>query len=100
MQTHVIGFDLKPEEKAAIKAIATIGNGNYYDERNYGELLESLDRFAWDTKVAAPPKPSVYLDPVVGGKSRDEAVEIGAGSYTIRDPLGKRGDACSIFVPT
>ena len=98
-QTHVIGFDLKPDEKKALQAIATLGGGKYYDAANYGQLLESLDRFARDAKVAEPPKPPVYLNPVVGGDSFENAVEIGAGAYTIRDPLGK-GEYAWFKVPS
>ena len=61
-QTHVIGFDLNPEERKALERISMIGNGNYYDARNLGELLRSLDQFARDAKVAGPPEPPVYLN--------------------------------------
>ncbi len=99
IQTHVIGFDLKPGEKAALQAIAAVGNGNYYDARNYGELIESLDRFARDVKAAEPPKPPAYLNPVQGGPSMAEAVEIGAGTYTLWDVL-KKDEFVWFKVPT
>ncbi|MDF1812307.1 MAG: VWA domain-containing protein [Verrucomicrobiales bacterium] len=98
-QTHVIGFDLNAEEEAALRKIATIGGGNYYNAKNYGELLNSLDQFARDASVAAPPKPPAYLNPVVGGKTYEEAVEIGPGNYTIRDSL-KKGEFAWFKVPS
>jgi len=92
VKAHVIGFDLKPDEKKALQALAAAGGGKYYDAKNYVGLLKSLDEFTTNVK-ASKLKREIYLNPVVGGKTQKEGQVISAGKYTLWKNLEKKEHA-------
>jgi hypothetical protein len=54
---NVIGFDVKPEERAGVEEIAKAGHGTYYhadSAAKFAEVVQTL-RKALETKVAAAP---------------------------------------------
>jgi hypothetical protein len=57
---HVVGFDVQPEERESLEAIAKAGKGEYYNAQTAEELAKSLDEIAKDLKERAkPPKVKV-----------------------------------------
>lgn len=99
VQTYVIGFDLSAEERLALQKIAAAGDGKYYNASNYSELVEAFDAFLKDTgSVVAPPRER-FSNPVEGGSSWEESVEIGPGRYTVWKDL-KKGEWAHFKVPT
>ena len=99
VRMFVIGFDLNEEERLTLQQIAAVGNGQYYNAKNYGELLQSFDKFAKDVAIAAEPAKKKYANPAQGGASFDEATEIAPGRYTIWKDLGK-GEWAYFKVPS
>jgi len=58
--THVIGFDIKPEERANLECMATETGGSYHDANNAAELQTAL------TAVTTTAVKSVSADRLVG----------------------------------
>ncbi|MGY8640041.1 MAG: vWA domain-containing protein [Verrucomicrobiales bacterium] len=99
VRMFVIGFDLNEEERLTLQQIAAVGNGQYYNAKNYGELLQSFDKFAKDVAIAAEPAKKKYTNPAQGGVSFEEATEVAPGRYTIWKDLEK-GEWAYFKVPS
>ncbi|MGI8980792.1 MAG: vWA domain-containing protein [Pirellulaceae bacterium] len=57
---NVVGFGVKPEEDAALKAIADAGKGKYYGADDAAALADALGKLSDDLdKAAKPPKKDV-----------------------------------------
>jgi len=52
---HVVGFDVQPEERKSLEAIAKAGKGEYYNAETAEELGKSLDEIAKDLSRRAKP---------------------------------------------
>ncbi len=89
VRAFVIGFDLNAQERAALEMIADASGGNYYNARDYGELLRSFDQFSRDAAIASPPEKEKYSNPAQGGPTFERANVIGPGRYTVWRDLAK-----------
>ncbi|HEX6986852.1 MAG TPA: hypothetical protein VF170_15855, partial [Planctomycetaceae bacterium] len=56
----VVGFDVRPEERKSLEAIAEAGNGKYYDARSAAELVKVTEELA----EAAPVDDGAVTDPI------------------------------------
>jgi hypothetical protein len=84
---HVIGFDVEPQERRAVEAIARAGKGKYYDARSATNLAAAVGDLARKIEQSAPVKdrPTQELK-LAGGDLRPgsffhDAPEVGAGKY-------------------
>lgn len=99
VNAHIIGFDLDPAARAEMQAIAAAGCGEYLDAPTGGELekalvkitelVEAKTRIDWDR----------YANPVTGGATVEQAVELTEGAYTFEKHLVK-GEKQFFFIPT
>ncbi len=92
VETHIIGFNLKTDEKKALQELARAAGGSYYDAQDFSSLLKSFDNFTKKLKIEAP-KTAYYANPVKGGKDQPSAQEIKAGKFTLWKHLDKKEKA-------
>ncbi|MGI8905391.1 MAG: vWA domain-containing protein [Candidatus Sumerlaeaceae bacterium] len=59
---HVIGFDLKPEEKQALEQVAIAGRGRYFNADSSAQLTEAMQKVTVAVAKATP-KPSPKPEP-------------------------------------
>ena len=71
---HIVGFDLKPEEKAALQCAAEAGDGNYLDASNAEELTEVLNNTT--TQTVDAPAPNCHLTATKNGELIDGFIKI------------------------
>ncbi len=102
---NVVGFGVKPEENAALQAIAESGKGKYYSAESSDELASSISEIAKELEVAAKPpikelsnrraikvlKPDIEFPPYV----EIQVVKRGLGSVAVV-AKGKYGEEIRI----
>lgn len=78
---HVVGYDLREEQRASIDCIARIGGGEYFDARNTAGLRSALERVSSDIVEASartnqPESRTIHFEDDFGGDalSRDWTV--------------------------
>lgn len=54
---HVVGYDLKERQRAAVKCISDNGNGKYFDARNADGLKSALEEVKIELAQAEKPQP-------------------------------------------
>ncbi len=97
----VVGFDVKPEERASLEQIATAGKGRYFDARTAAELVKVAEEVAEIEPESEDP--DAVTDPIeVWVEKKDGASEnplqselivngrnVGVFSLNARKPLAK-----------
>jgi hypothetical protein len=103
---HVIGFDIKPEERASLEAIADAGKGKYFNAETADELNDSIGQVVKQLEKKAKPadvvvvkrravkvlKPEIEDFPVLG---EIQLVTYGLGSTSV-DGKGAYGDEIKV----
>lgn len=51
---HVVGFDIKPEERTSLEAIAKNGHGKYFSARNASELTAAMQKVTESVAESVP----------------------------------------------
>jgi Mg-chelatase subunit ChlD len=64
---HVVGFDIKPQERASLAAIAQAGNGQYLNAKSAVEFASAMQKITAVVAEAAKPEPVVELPATTGG---------------------------------
>jgi hypothetical protein len=106
---HVIGFDVEPQERAAVEKIAKAGKGKFYDARSATKLQQTVAQLRQEIAKAPPldensPEIQALLESLMDrdGKVRREAAEglrrAGVRAKAVVEALKKRV-ADDLWVP-
>jgi Mg-chelatase subunit ChlD len=82
---HVVGFDIKPAERASLEAIATAGHGKFFNAANADELAKAMQKVT--EQVATAPKQRATTQYAASGQATkggvwfDDAPPVQAGEY-------------------
>lgn len=75
---HVIGFNVDAQTRAQLEAIATAGDGKYFDAQNADELNQAL-KTATEAAAVLEKEKSTYGTAIRGGNSYETAVALPLG---------------------
>jgi hypothetical protein len=82
---HVIGFDIKADEKASLEQIAKNGHGKYFNADNATELASAMQRVtqqvATEVKQRTTSEYQASGQAIKGGAWFDDAPSVQAGEY-------------------
>lgn len=82
---HVIGFDLKPEERKTLEGVASAGRGKYFNADNAAELAQAMQKVTETVAVAPKDRETTQYQAagqaVRGGEWFNTAPEVKAGEY-------------------
>lgn len=89
VNAHIVGFDLDPKARAEMQAIAAAGCGLYLDAPNGVELEKAMLEIVTEVAAKTQVDWDRYVNPITGGATLDEAVEIRDGAYTFEHHMDK-----------
>lgn len=89
LETHIVGFDLEPEVVEQMRRVAKAGCGTYSDASDAKELTQALNTIVEGAQDKIDPTWLRTIYPIEGGDSRDSAVTLTAGTYTLKRSLSK-----------
>lgn len=86
---HTVGFDVDAATAEQLRQISEATGGMYVDAGSATELSEGLSYVVDQAEKDANDCPTLFTNPVKGGPSLEEAVEIEPGAYTFDTFLEK-----------
>ncbi len=89
LETHIVGFDLEPEVVAQMRRVAEAGCGTYTNAEDAKELTQALNTIVEGAQDKIDPTWLRTIYPIEGGASREGAVPLAAGTYTLKRSLTK-----------
>ena len=81
---HVVGFDIKPEERASLAAISKAGNGQYFNAKSAVEFATAMQKV---TEVVAEAAAEPAAEPVVAAGASAPIMVFVERGYSWENPL-------------
>ncbi len=89
LETHIVGFDLEPDVVEQMRRVAKAGCGTYSNADDAKELTQALHTIVEGAQDKIDPTWLRTIYPTEGGSSRDEAISLVSGTYTLKRSLAK-----------
>ena len=89
LETHIVGFDLEPDVVEQMRRVAKAGCGTYSNADDAKELTQALHTIVESAQDKINPTWLRTIYPTEGGSSRDEAIPLVSGTYTLKRSLAK-----------